>query len=118
MKFVSLIMAVLVFVLSTLPCCLEDECICASASELYGMCKCGCSSDGEGCCCEHNNGGDCCDCCSPFVTCNTCTGVTEPVVFYVPDEISVELIAYAKTCKIERPVKGFNGSVLQPPRVG
>lgn len=60
MKYLSYILALLVLVLSTSPCYIEDKCLEQT-----------CQSTGD----EQQNDDDCgMTCCSPFSKCNTCIG--------------------------------------------
>ncbi len=101
-------MALLVFVLATMPCCVEDNCICCDMAELYGVCACD-NDNGDGC------DGDM-ECCSPFVSCNTCTGVTTPVEFRVPQAVSFRLSDKPVSNCRDKAITGFDGSIWQPPK--
>lgn len=118
MKILSSLLAILVFALATLPCCLEDDCICASTPELYGGCKCGCAADGDDCECEHDADDDAAlplGCCSPFVNCNTCTGVTAAHSFSIPGMVSFRITEIPSSFGNRKIVRGFAGSVWRPP---
>lgn len=112
-RFLSSIMAIIVLALATLPCCLEDDCICASGERLYCEdCCCGCGDCG----CDDCGGSDApCGCCSPFVSCNTCTGFTAPRVFMIPNRTFI-VDDFTLSDYSDKAVKGFDGSVWQPPR--
>lgn len=110
MKLLSYIMAMIVLAMATMPCFVEDNCICASPSRLCceGSCCRGCDDD-----CSDNDipyG-----CCSPFVSCNTCTGVTAPRLFGIPTEVSFIIPVVTLSNYSEKAVKGFAFSVWKPP---
>src|SRR5690606_16387766 len=58
MKHLSFILALMVLVLSTAPCFMEDKCLDFTHETANGQ--------------EHDDGE--CQCCSPFSICKTCTG--------------------------------------------
>lgn len=102
-RHLSLILTLVVWMLSTLPCCLVDHCICQEST-------CACSGT--------DDGGQTlpCDCCSPFIHCNTCTGCTVPACLHVdlraetPDEGKVPLSHEDEYCS------RYASSIWQPPK--
>ena len=67
-RHLSVLLTLVVWTLSTLPCCVVDNCICQE-------CECsGHTADDESLPC---------DCCSPFIHCNTCSGCPAPTCLQV-----------------------------------
>lgn len=106
MKCLSCLVALWVFLLSTLPCFLQDDCLFCSEDNVA---ESGCTCQDEGAC------SDCC--CSPFLHCNTCTGCPRPKLFQQPlisvSPLSRELETYYDD---SLPLRQM-GSLWQPPQL-
>lgn len=102
MKYLSFILALIVLLLSTAPCFMEDKCLDlthqSAASEEQGDEDCGM------------------ECCSPFFNCNTCTGfVLTTFHFFVTHSVKEP---QTKLGTIPTPpVSDFPFSVWHPPQL-
>lgn len=107
MKYLSLILSISVFLLSVIPCCVEDKCL-AIHSQTIGI-----EDDAP-----LNSCDDCSDnsCCSPFLHCNTCSGFPE-ARYYNPIKIVPNLISDCGAKYIvKRNYLDFISSIWQPPQ--
>jgi len=102
MKYLSFILALMVLILSTAPCFMEDKC----HDRTFQI------ADNQ----EQNE--DDCDkeCCSPFFTCKTCTGFVVTLLHF-----SIPHVVKQPEMKISRimasPVSDFPFSVWHPPQL-
>lgn len=102
-RHLALVFTLMVWMLSTLPCFVADECIC------------------RGCTCACADGDDCgqtrpCDCCSPFIHCNTCAGCTVPACLQADIRVEIndrdDIPLYHEDEYLSR----YTSSIWQPPR--
>lgn len=102
MKYLSFILALMVLVLSTAPCFMEDKCLDLAQQ----------TTDSQ----EQDNDDCGMDCCSPFSKCNTCTG-------FVITTFHFSIIHTIKQPKKKlgiitvTPVSDFPFSVWHPPQL-
>ena len=102
MKFISLILALMVVVLSTTPCFAEDKCL-EQTFETSNN--------------QHQNDNDCNkSCCSPFFNCNTCTGFVL-TNFHFSIEHSVKEPQRKLGTMPTPPISDFPYSIWHPPQL-
>lgn len=100
-RYLSVLLTLVVWTLSTLPCCVMDSCICQ---------ECECSA--------HDSGDEAlpCDCCSPFIHCNTCPGCTvpasTPIIGLVEPQPESKIPLYHEDKYLSR----YASSIWQPPK--
>ena len=105
MKYLSLVLALGVLLLSTMPCCFEDKCLSAFAETI--------DSDNDVCNTPNNCSDD--SCCSPFLHCNTCFGFPE-AQYSKPLRTTTNLISCCESEYIIRNnLPDFISSIWQPP---
>lgn len=102
-KSISFIIAVYVLLLATVPCYLEDKCLKQSnhTEQSQG------DQDEQGCS----------DCCSPFLSCGTCSGFTFPVLSF---SLKASIIISKKNISVydQSFISEFHSSIWQPPKIG
>lgn len=100
MKYLSFMMAIMVLVLSTIPCIMEDKCIDLTYQ----------STDNQ------QNDNDCgMECCSPFFNCHTCTGFIV-TIFHYPIEYTTRLSVKKIGAELVHAISDFHLSVWHPPQ--
>lgn len=102
MRYLSIILAVMVMALSTMPLFLVDKCLFCENEEQ-------CDGDGQ------DDGCHCADCCSPFMHCSTCSGCTQPKTASIgtPIPLPAQNVVYIYKVSF---ISGFSSSIWQPPR--
>lgn len=100
MKYLSFILAIYVFVLTVAPNVVTDEC-----SREQAM-------DDE----QSSKDQHCSDCCSPFTSCNTCTGFTSPAEI-IPLGSLITYSDHKLTAFKESSFSEFFPSIWQPPKL-
>ncbi|WP_295436199.1 hypothetical protein [uncultured Prevotella sp.] len=102
MKHLSIIFAIMVMALSTMPVFLVDRCLFCENGEL-------CEESGQ------DDGCHCSNCCSPFMHCSTCSGCTQPLTACIGTPIAKLSQNVTYIYKVSF-ISGFSSSIWKPPR--
>ncbi|MFN0201863.1 MAG: hypothetical protein ACKVTZ_10095 [Bacteroidia bacterium] len=102
MKYLSLLLAIYVLLLTATPNCAEDNCFQEQTSEQSQ---------------NPQNEKDCSDCCSPFMRCKTCFGFTFPIISF-PVRFTFTYSDKKVSIYKEISTSDFFSSIWQPPEMG
>lgn len=104
MKFLSVILALFVFVQSLSPCCSDDNCMDNNQTVKTEQTS------------NHEHDGDCEKNCSPFFVCGTCAGFIFPTVSFT---LTSSVILFTKQISIynQSTLSNFFHSIWQPPKI-
>ena len=105
MKIFCFILSVYVLVLSTVPCCADDNCIDETKTEQSNQHS-------------HEDHQDGCGTCSPFLTCGTCVGftLTKFTLTFEPSKVYLKtalLVPFHKN----HFTSNFLSKIWQPPKI-
>ena len=101
-KIISFIIAFYVLLLATVPCYLEDKCLSQSNHTEQSQ--------------DDQDEQGCSDCCSPFLSCGTCSGFTFPLLSF---SLKACIVLSKKSISIydQSFISEFHSSIWQPPKI-
>lgn len=105
MKILCFILSLYVFFLSTVSCCLDDNCNDEIETEYANNVQQ-----------DHDHEEENCNSCSPFLTCGTCSGFFTTSLKIVLDEI-IFIEGKVEVDYIPKFSEDFNGKIWQPPKI-